>query len=247
MQVDKQRFISEITDIGFTKQDSVFPAEMIKELNDYADSLKPERGHDMNQKWHGWNEVEKLEDPFSVNWAYYWSAHAEHPHIETIKQTLEPLADAAFGKDNWIWYVQDFITTMPGMNFYRPHIDTPYRFKEFRYADNLLGLQFAISMCDFTEWSGATGYVPGSHKYIYDGIHMRDKQESWKIFFADNYKQFNAPAGSFVCWHPRLIHSTMPNKTKEPRRALLIHAAERITARRLDVIDPQINSVLRTT
>jgi hypothetical protein len=82
---------------------------------------------------------------------------------------------------------------------------------------------------------------------MYDGIHMRDKQESWKIFFADNYRQFNAPPGSFVCWHPRLIHSTMPNKTNEPRRALLIHAAERVTARRLDVVDPQVNNTLRTT
>jgi len=39
----------------------------------------------------------------------------------------------------------------------------------------------------------------------------------------------------------------MPNKTNEPRRALLIHAAERVTARRLDVVDPQVNNTLRTT
>jgi hypothetical protein len=39
----------------------------------------------------------------------------------------------------------------------------------------------------------------------------------------------------------------MPNKTDQVRRALLIHAAEKTTARRLEVIDPQVNVVLRKT
>ena len=63
----------------------------------------------------------------------------------------------------------------------------------------------------------------------------------------DNYTQYTAPAGSMVAWHPRLLHSTMPNKTDQVRRALLIHAAEKTTARRLEVIDPQVNVVLRKT
>lgn len=248
MYIDKELFINQLTEIGFTKQDSVFDIDMISELNAYAETLKPERGHDKNQKWYGWNQVEKLSDPKNeIDWAYYWTSHAEHPHIETIKNTLTPLADAAFGEHNWIWHVQDFIVNMPGMNFVRPHIDTPYRFKEFRYNENLLGLQFAVTMGEFNEWSGSTAYVPGTHKYIYDGIHMRDKIESWKIFFVDNYKQFSAPAGSFICWHPRLIHSTMPNKTAAPRVLLLLHAAEKTTARRLEVIDPQVNESIRST
>jgi len=246
--MDKEKFINEINHIGFTVHENVFDHNMIVDLNEYASTLQPQRGHDKNMKWYGWNNVEDMKNPKEeIDWAYYWTPHVNHPHIENIKHQLSPMADAAFGKNNWVWHVQDFIVLHPGMNFYRPHIDTPYRFKEFRYAEGLLGLQFMVMMCDFTPDNGATGYVPGSHKYIYDAIHMRDNLKTWAPFFADNYQQYTARAGSFVCWHPRLLHSTMPNKSNEIRRALLLHAAEKKTARRLDVIDPQVNSALRTT
>jgi len=246
--MDKEKFINEINHIGFTVHENVFDHDMIVNLDEYASTLQPQRGHDKNMKWYGWNNVEDMKNPKEeIDWAYYWTPHVNHPHIENIKHQLSPMADAAFGKNNWVWHVQDFIVLHPGMNFYRPHIDTPYRFKEFRYAEGLLGLQFMVMMCDFTPDNGATGYVPGSHKYIYDAIHMRDNLKTWAPFFADNYQQYTARAGSFVCWHPRLLHSTMPNKSNEIRRALLLHAAEKKTARRLDVIDPQVNSALRTT
>lgn len=248
VQVNRETFIKEIDEIGFTVQQDVFDREMISELNQFAETLGPERGHDKAMKWYGWNHVEAMEDPKNeVDWAYYWTPNVSHPHIKTIKNEIAPLADAAFGMDNWVWHVQDFIVLHPGMNFYRPHIDTPYRFPEFRYAEGLLGLQFMVMMCDFTPDNGATGYVPGTHKYIQNAISMRDQLDVWNPFFADNYKQYTAGAGSFVCWHPRLLHSTMPNKSNEIRRALLLHAAEKTTARRLDVIDPQVNSALRTT
>lgn len=246
--MDREKFINDINHIGFTVHQNIFNHDMINELNDYASTLQPQRGHDKNMKWYGWNNVAEMENPKEdVDWAYYWTAHIHHPHIDNIKHQLSPMADAAFGQGNWVWHVQDFIVLQPGMNFYRPHIDTPYRFKEFRYAEGLLGLQFMVMMCDFTPDNGATGYVPGSHKYIYDAIQMRDNLDMWAPFFADNYEQYTAGAGSFVCWHPRLLHSTMPNKSNEIRRALLLHAAEKKTARRLDVIDPQVNSALRTT
>jgi ectoine hydroxylase-related dioxygenase (phytanoyl-CoA dioxygenase family) len=103
-----------------------------------------------------------------------------------------------------------------------------------------------VMMCDFNEHNGATGYVPGTHKYMFDPKSIQD-DKSWDIFFADNYQQYTANAGSFVAWHPRLLHSTMPNKSNNIRRALLLHAAERTTSRRLSVIDPQVNSSIRTT
>jgi len=246
--MDREKFINDINHTGFTVHQNIFDQNIIHELNSYAETLNPERGHDKNLNWFGWNNVAEMENPKEqVDWAYYWTPHVEHHHIDYIKQRLSILANAAFGENNWVWHVQDFIVLQPGMNFYRPHIDTPYRFKEFRYSEGLLGLQFMVMMCDFTPDNGATGYVPGSHKYIYDAIQMRDRLDVWSPFFADNYEQYTAGAGSFVCWHPRLLHSTMPNKSNEIRRALLLHAAEKKTARRLDVIDPQVNSALRTT
>lgn len=248
MDIDRDKFINEIRYEGFTFQQSVFSETMIQELDEYAATLPPQRGHDKGKNWFGWNKVSEMKDPVNeVDWGYYWTPNAYHPHISTIKQTLSHYADVAFGKDKWVWHVQDFIVLQPGMNFYRPHVDTPYRFKEFKYATGLLGLQFMVMMCDFNEDNGATGYVPGSHRYTYDAMYMRDNPDAWNVFFADNYKQYTAPKGSFVCWHPRLLHSTMPNKSDKVRRALLLHAAEKTTARRLDVIDPQVNSAIRTT
>ena len=247
-EIDKNRFVRDIGHDGFTVHKEVFDKDKIAELDAFAATLPPQRGHDKHKKWYGWNHVQSLENPLTdVDWGYYWTATVDHPIIDEIKAAMAPSVDQIFGHKNWIWHVQDFIVLQPGMNFKRPHIDTPYRFKEFRYAKEFLGLQFMVMMCDFNEDNGATGYVPGTHKYFYDAIDIRDNPNSWDLFFADNYTQYTAPAGSMVAWHPRLLHSTMPNKTDQVRRALLIHAAEKTTARRLEVIDPQINTVLRKT
>lgn len=247
MEINRDTFLKELDEIGFTVQRGAFDVEKVKELEEYAKTLGPERGHDKNIKWYGWNQVSEMENPEEqVDWAYYWTKQIEHPIVEEFKLTLGKYADAAFGEGNWEWYVQDFIVLHPGMNFMRPHIDTPYRFKEFRYSDELLGLQFMVMMCQFNEDNGATGYVPGTHKYYFDPESVQ-KDTKWQTFFADNYQQYTARAGSFVCWHPRLLHSTMPNRSNEIRRALLLHATEKNTGRKLNVIDPQTNSTIRTS
>jgi len=243
----RDKFIHEIQQIGFTVQENAFDPERVNELNEFAKTIPPERGHTKDQKWHGWNEVNQMENPYTdVDWAYYWTKQVQHQIIEDFKLTLGHYADLAFGHNNWQWHVQDFIVLSPGSTSIRPHIDTPYRFPEFRYKEELVGLQFMVMMCDFNESNGATGYVPGTHKYFFDPISVQ-KDPLWQTFFKDNYQQYTAGAGSFVCWHPRLLHSTMPNTSNETRRALLLHATEKTTGRRLAVIDPQHNVDLRTT
>jgi ectoine hydroxylase-related dioxygenase (phytanoyl-CoA dioxygenase family) len=245
--MNRDRFLHDLNHTGFTVQRDAFDIDKINELNEFAETINPERGHTKDKKWIGWNQIKDIENPKTeLDWAYYWTEQVHHPIINEMKNTLAQYADAAFGEHNWVWHVQDFIVLHPGMNFYRPHIDTPYRFPEFRYNQELLGLQFMVMMCDFNEHNGATGYVPGTHKYMFDPKSIQD-DKSWDIFFADNYQQYTANAGSFVAWHPRLLHSTMPNKSNNIRRALLLHAAERTTSRRLSVIDPQVNSSIRTT
>jgi hypothetical protein len=247
MEINRESFLQELDEIGFTVQRGIFDTQKVSELNEFATTLPPERGHDKNKKWYGWETVKEMENPATeVDWAYYWTEQVTHPYIDEIREHLGKYADAAFGEGNWLWHVTDFIVLHPGMNFYRPHIDTPYRFKEFRYAEELLGLQFMVMMCDFNADNGATGYVPGTHKYFFDPESVQ-KDKMWTTFFADNYDQYKARAGSFVCWHPRLLHSTMPNKSNDVRRALLLHAAEKKTSRRLDLIDPQVNSAIRTS
>ena len=245
--MNRDRFLHDLNHTGFTVQRDAFDIDKINELNEFAETINPERGHTKDKKWIGWNQMKDIENPKTeIDWAYYWTAQVQHPIINEMKNTLAQYADAAFGEHNWVWHVQDFIVLHPGMNFYRPHIDTPYRFPEFRYNQELLGLQFMVMMCDFNEHNGATGYVPGTHKYMFDPKSIQD-DKSWDTFYADNYQQYTANAGSFVAWHPRLLHSTMPNKSNKIRRALLLHAAERTTSRRLSVIDPQVNSSIRTS
>jgi|TARA_B110000908_G_scaffold96929_1_gene114523 ectoine hydroxylase-related dioxygenase (phytanoyl-CoA dioxygenase family) len=245
--MNRDGFLHDLNHTGFTVQRDAFDIDKINELNEFAETINPERGHTKDKKWIGWNQIKDIENPKTeIDWAYYWTEQVHHPIINEMKNTLAQYADAAFGEHNWVWHVQDFIVLHPGMNFYRPHIDTPYRFPEFRYNQELLGLQFMVMMCDFDEHNGATGYVPGTHKYIFDPKSIQD-DKSWDIFYADNYQQYTANAGSFVAWHPRLLHSTMPNKSNNIRRALLLHAAERTTSRRLSVIDPQVNSSIRTS
>jgi len=250
MAVDKEKFIDDIDNIGFTVHQSAFDPNVIKELDEYAKTMRPMRGHALDRSWHGWDACASMQDPQQeVDWAYYWTDDvSDHAIVqEHITPVLGECADAAFGKDNWSWHVIDFIVLHPGMDFMRPHIDTPYRFKEFKYSEELLGLQFMVMMCDFNEVNGATGYVPGTHKYIYDYYqNMYADKSHFDLFFMDNYKQHLAPAGSFVCWHPRVMHSSMPNNSDTIRRGLLLHAAEKTTARRLRIIDPQKNQTLRT-
>ena len=135
IQVDDKKFQQEIEDIGFTVHQNVFDKQAINELDEYAQTLPPDRGHDKNKKWYGWNQVSQMKDPENeVDWAYYWTPEPKHSTITTVYQTLSPLCDATFGFGQWAWYATDFIVLQPGMNFYRPHIDTPYRFPEFRYS-----------------------------------------------------------------------------------------------------------------
>jgi ectoine hydroxylase-related dioxygenase (phytanoyl-CoA dioxygenase family) len=245
--MNRDGFLHDLNHTGFTVQRDAFDIDKINELNEFAETINPERGHTKDKKWIGWNQIKDIENPKTeIDWAYYWTEQVQHPIINEMKNTLAQYADAAFGEHNWVWHVQDFIVLHPGMNFYRPHIDTPYRFPEFRYNQELLGLQFMVMMCDFNEHNGATGYVPGTHKYMFDPKSIQD-DKSWDTFYADNYQQYTANAGSFVAWHPRLLHSTMPNKSDNIRRALLLHAAERTTSRRLSVIDPQVNTTIRTS
>lgn len=232
---------------GFCVYQSVFKDDIINDLNSFSKTLKAQRGHDKKRKWYSWENVNDMTDEefSSVDWAYHWSEHASNPSIDFIKKELSKYNDTILGTDNWVWYSCDFITLKPDMSFVRPHIDTPYRFSEFKYAEKHLGIQYGIPLDDVDELNGATGFVPNSHKYILDGKSIQNHLESWDIFFLDNYIQPRIQKGGFIMWNPRLLHSTMPNRTKEDRKMLLIHAADKKTSKRLMTVDASINSTLR--
>jgi len=72
MEINRDVFLQELDEIGFTVQRGAFDVEKVKELEEYAKTLGPERGHDKNIKWYGWNHVSEMEKPLEeVDWAYY--------------------------------------------------------------------------------------------------------------------------------------------------------------------------------
>ena len=84
-------------------------------------------------------------------------------------------------------------------------------------------------MDDFTHENGGTRIVPGSHRddVPVNTIGNDDLNDKLIIEGSD----FIAPAGSIIIYHPRTLHSTMPNSTNKSRSALLMCAV------RPDIID----------
>jgi hypothetical protein len=50
-EIDRERFVSDIEHEGFTVHPSIFDPDKIAELDNYAASLLPQRGHDKDKKW----------------------------------------------------------------------------------------------------------------------------------------------------------------------------------------------------
>ena len=51
--MDENRFVREINDVGFTVHSDTFDKDCIQELNEYAATFQPERGHTKDLKWWG--------------------------------------------------------------------------------------------------------------------------------------------------------------------------------------------------
>ena len=100
--MNEEKFVEEINDIGFTLWEGRFDPECIEELNKWAEeNYPPERGHDKNMKWFGWETVKDMtpEEIAEVDWAYYWTDEPKGNHFidNIIKPDLGKAADAAFG------------------------------------------------------------------------------------------------------------------------------------------------------
>ena len=51
-EIDKSRFVRDIEHDGFTVHKEVFDKDKIAELDAFAATLPPQRGHDKNKKWY---------------------------------------------------------------------------------------------------------------------------------------------------------------------------------------------------
>ena len=90
-----------------------------------------------------------------------------------------------------------------------------------------------IAVDDFTHESGGTRLVAGSNKIqtLVEDIGTKELDDKLLAEGSD----FVAPAGSIIIYHPRTIHSTMPNMSNKSRSALLLCAV------RPDLIDSLVH------
>jgi ectoine hydroxylase-related dioxygenase (phytanoyl-CoA dioxygenase family) len=225
----KQRLIDLFTNQGYTVFNSVISTTSISKLNLKEDLLVPHRAHGMDYKYYPADRVHECQD-LGIWWSQELSAW---PEVQAITQQLIELLGSMF--DDPASYIADIITNEPGNNFIKPHIDSPYRFDKWWDRDELLGVQCIIPLCNFTKENGGTGLLPNSHntrwvvKDSYAGKYNKE--------FLAGVEQPEMSVGDVLVYHPRTLHSTMPNNTNFPRRALLIHITSREMARLLQMED----------
>lgn len=152
-------------------------------------------------------------------WANYWTDSVKHTaFVQSLNVLL--LEQIRFHLDKPVMYHADIVCTTKDMNTIRPHVDTPYRFEEFAREEKLLGIQCLIPLDNFNIDSGSTGFVPYSQKYYFDI--KKCYSGKYNDYFLDNYVQPDLNYGDVLLWHPKTLHSAIPNQTNADRKALLI-------------------------
>lgn len=202
-------------DVGFKVFNQLIDKSIIDNINEKTDLLVPHRAHGINHKYYPHGTLSECSE-LGIWWSQqitYW------PEIQQISKTLIDTFGSLF--ENPTMYVADIITNEPGNTFIKPHIDSPYRFDRWWNSQELLGVQCILPLCEFTEKNGGTGIMPESHKHqwvvkdSYAGLYNEE-------FMSKMIQPVMTP-GDVLVYHPKMLHSTMPNKTDQRRRALLIH------------------------
>jgi len=214
---------------GFNIIRNYIPAETIKKLNNKVPLLVPHRGHATDHKYYPADKIHEC-----IDLAVWWSQElSSWPEVQVITRQLIALVGHLFDEPDC--YIADIITNEPGNTHIKPHIDSPYRFPKWWDEDELLGVQCIIPLCKFTPENGGTGLLPDSHNtrwVVKDSYAGKYNEE-----FLAGVVQPEMDIGDVLVYHPRTLHSTMPNNTNLPRRALLIHITSKEMVRLLKLED----------
>jgi ectoine hydroxylase-related dioxygenase (phytanoyl-CoA dioxygenase family) len=197
----------------------------LKKVVDLERNTSPWKGL---HKEFGWQN-EKIFD--KQEYVHYWSVQVKK-QTHWLQEKLHPIVSDIM-QTNYKWFLVDFHTTNPGSDYILAHIDTPYQFRPWNHITELIAVQCLIAVDDFTHESGATRLIAGSHREqtLVEDIGSKELDDKLLAEGSD----FVAPAGSVVIYHPRTIHSTMPNMSNKPRSALLLCAV------RPDLIDSLVH------
>lgn len=224
-----KQVLNTIKQQGYCVVQNAINLEDINSLNFLEQYLVPQRGHDFTAKYFPRSKLDEA-DSLAIWWSHQltgWEC------VDSINRQLLKITQGLF-IDSTI-YVSDVITNEPGNQFVKPHIDSPYRFDRWHDEFDLLGVQCIVPLCKFDKLNGGTGVYPGSHlknwvvKDCYRGVYTEE--------FLANVIQPEMNIGDVLIYNPRVLHSTMPNNTDSPRRALLTHITSREMVSQMKLVD----------
>lgn len=209
-------------------KDVVDPA-IIDKINKKTELLVPHRGHAHDHKYYPADKIAECKDL-----AVWWSQELSGwPEVREVTRRLIDTVGILFDEPSS--YIADIITNEPGNTHIKPHIDSPYRFPKWWNEDELLGVQCILPLCEFTKDNGGTGLLPNSHdtRWVVKDSYAGKYNEE----FLAGVDQPKMSPGDALIYHPRTLHSTMPNNTDVSRRALLVHITSKEMARLLQAED----------
>ncbi len=214
---------------GYHVFKNILDTNLIEKVNNKLPLLVPHRGHAMDHKYYPADKISECKDL-----AVWWSQELSGwPEVQEITRQLIEIVGSMFDQPDC--YIADIITNEPGNTHIKPHIDSPYRFSKWWDEDELLGVQCIIPLCKFSKENGGTGVLPNSHNtrwVVKDSYAGKYNEE-----FLAGVVQPEMDIGDVLIYHPRTLHSTMPNNTNVPRSALLIHITSKEMARLLKLED----------
>jgi ectoine hydroxylase-related dioxygenase (phytanoyl-CoA dioxygenase family) len=209
--------------------------EQLEIIRLHADEMNPVRGQDQNPSWVNPDKPETHPENW-LDWSHYWTRQCgEDKEVQDIMRRLHPIVDHCLHE--WQWWCVDYHVANPGAQYIRAHVDIPYIYEPWRNIHALLGLQMIIAIDDFTLDNGATAYLPRSHNNTELDI-SEIGTEKLNEALLHRGERLAVRAGGLLIYHPRTLHSTMPNITNEPRRALLFNAVETSIVDQLKQYDP---------
>ena len=229
MNRSKQDLLDLFCTTGYNVFENIVDSKLIYTINQKADLLVPHRGHAMDHKYYPADKIAECND-LAVWWSQELSGWSE---VAEITRQLINAVGILFDEPDS--YIADIITNEPGNIHIKPHIDSPYRFPKWWDEDELLGVQCILPLCEFTKENGGTGVLPNSHNtrwVVKDSYAGKYNEE-----FLAGVEQPKMSPGDALIYHPRTLHSTMPNNTNVPRRALLVHITSKEMARLLQAED----------
>lgn len=180
---------------------------LLENIRSWASAQPAHRGNGPQGYWHS---ASGRELPQLDQW---WTAPVEVP--QQILLSLEGLHTSELE-----YYSADCVCAEPGMTECRPHVDTPYRFEPWQGAPSGLGAQYIVPLETTTWHNGSTGIMPNSEQYVwpiqscYEG--------AYTDLFEANVVQYDLELGDVLQYDPRVLHSTMPNYSQQPRWVLLV-------------------------